>query len=107
MAISNKPLIGTVASVTAGTASAPTTDVYDNTHTVVVYNPSGTADVYVAFTDDASIPAATAVKIPPTSSMTLPIGTISQRPASGSLKFDCSAGTVNNIAITYLNGLSS
>jgi len=106
MAISNKAAVGTSASVTAGTASTPTISPYDNTHTVIVYNEDSTNTLYVGFTDGASISATDAIFVPTQSSITLAIGTLSQRPADGVLKFDCSAGSIT-ARVTYINGLQS
>ena len=106
VANSNKPFVGTSASVTAGTASTPTTSPFDNTHTVIVYNESSSNKLYVAYTDQTSIPEADAVVIPTNSTLTLPIGTISERCPFGDLKFDADGGTIT-ARITYVNGLYS
>jgi len=111
MAISLKPAQGTSLTVAApGTAVAPSVAVPDNCHTVIVYNTSAAATVYVAWVPVAgSFSTATAVVVPPSASVTLAIGSLSQRPATGAggvqdqLFVDASVpGTTANI--TYVNG---
>jgi hypothetical protein len=107
MAISNKTIVGTNAAVTsAGTAVTPTIAPYDNTHTIIVYNPDGSNTIYLAFTDDSSIAEADAVFVPPQASLTLAIGAKSARPPVGDFKVDASGGTPT-ARITYINGTSS
>ncbi len=107
MAISNKTIVGTNAVVaSAGTAVTPTIAPYDNTHTIIVYNPDASNTVYIAFTDAGAIAAADAVFVPPQASLTLAIGPRSARPPVGTFKVDASGGTPT-ARITYINGTSS
>jgi len=107
MALSQKTLVGTSAAVTsAGTAVTPTVAPFDNTHTIIVYNPDSSNTIYLAFTDDAAIPAADAVFVPAGATITLAIGYLSARPPAGTFKVDASGGTPT-ARITYVNGTSS
>ena len=107
MAISNKTIVGTSAAVaTAGTAVTPTIAPYNNTHTIIVYNPDSVNTIYLAFTDGGAIPIGDAVFVPPSATMTLAIGAKSARPPVGTFKVDASGGTPT-ARITYINGTSS
>ena len=104
MALSNKTLVGTNAAVaSAGTAVTPTTAPFDNTHTIIVYNEDSSNTIYIAFTDDSSIPVADAVFVPAGATITLAIGPKSARPPVGAFKVDASGGTPT-ARITYVNG---
>jgi len=108
MAISNQVAVGTYAAVvSAGTAVTPNIAPYDNTHTIMVYNPDTTNTIYVAFlTTGTSIPIGDAIFVPPNASITLAIGARSSRPPLGTFSVDASAGTPT-ARITYINGLQS
>lgn len=106
MSVSSSPIIGTTASVTAGTAVVPLQAPFDNTHTIIIFNESTTQKLFVAFTEEIAIAEANAVVVPTNSTLTLPIGTKSERPPIGTLKFDCDGGTIT-ARISYLNGLGS
>jgi len=109
MALSNRVVVGTNAAVaSAGTAVTPTISIYDNTHTIIVYNPDTTNTIYLGFVDNAvtAIPAAEAIFVPPESSVTLAIGPLSTRPPVGIFKVDASGGTPT-ARITYVNGTSA
>ena len=108
MAISNQVAVGTFATVaSAGTAVSPDTDIFDNTHTIIIYNPDTTNTIYVGFiSSGSSVPANSAIFVPPSASVTLAIGSKSARPPVGSFKVDASGGTPT-ARITYINGLSS
>ena len=107
MAMSSKVLVGTKAAVgSAGTAVTPTIAPFDNTHTIIIFNPDASNTLYVAFTDAGAIAADDAVFVPPEATLTLAIGFLSARPPSGVLKFDASGGTPT-ARITYINGTSS
>jgi len=114
MAISLKPAQGELVTVVAaGTAVAPSVALPDNCHTLIAYNSGLAATAYLQFVPVAgSFAVGTAVAIPPQASITLAIGTLSQRPASGaagipdSLFLDASVnGTV--IRLTYVNGVTT
>ena len=107
MAISNKTIVGTSAAVaTAGTAVTPTIAPYNNTHTIIVYNPDSVNTIYLAFTTDIAIAIGEAVFVPPSATLTLAIGVKSARPPVGTFKVDASGGTPT-ARITYINGTSS
>ena len=107
MAMSNKTLVGTSATVgSAGTAVTPAIAPFDNTHTIIVYNPDPTNTIYLAFTDGTAIAAGDAVFVPPQASLTLAIGYLSARPPTGTFKVDASGGTPV-ARLTYINGTSS
>lgn len=107
MAISNQTIVGTNAPVvSAGTAVTPAIAPYDNTHTIIVYNPDASNTIYLGFTTASSIPEATAVFVPAGATITLAIGPKSARPPTGDFKVDASAGTPT-ARITYINGTSS
>jgi hypothetical protein len=113
MAISLKPAQGVSVTVaTAGTAVAPSVALPDNCHTLIVYNTSAAATAYLQFVPTAgAFATASAVVIPPQASITLALGTLSQRPGSGaggipdSLFFDASVNATV-VRVTYVNGVS-
>jgi hypothetical protein len=111
MALSLKPAQGTVVTVAAaGTPVAPGVLVPDNCHTIILYNTSQAATAYAQWVPVAgSFSVAAAVPIPPSASITLAVGPLSQRPAGGTgagsdqLFLDASGnGTVVNLI--YVNG---
>ena len=107
MAISNQTIVGTNAAVaSAGTAVTPAVAPFDNTHTIIVYNPDSSNTIYLGFTTAGSIPVATAVFVPAGATITLAIGPKSARPPTGDFKVHASAGTPT-ARITYINGTSS
>lgn len=108
MAISFHTAVGTYATVSSpGTAVSANVDVFDNTHTIIIYNPDTTNTIYVAFLSGVtSVAITSAIFVPPSSSVTLAIGCKSSRPSDGNLLFDASGGTPT-ARITYINGLSS
>lgn len=109
MALTNKVAVGTNAAVSSpGTAVTPTIGIFDNTHTIIIYNADTTNDIYVGFVDSSatSVPVAEAIFVPPESSITLAIGPLSARPPTGVFKVDASGGTPT-ARITYVNGTSA
>lgn len=113
MAISNKPFIGTTATVAAsGTAVAPLVAVPDNCTTLLVYNPS-VATIYVGWAPTSgAFSTTTAATIVGAGALSLEIGPKSKRPSTGSaggvpdsLWVDASVnGTV--VRLVYVNGAS-
>lgn len=113
MAISLKPAEGVaVAVAAAGTPVAPSVAIPDNCHTLIAYNTSAAATAYLQFVPNAgSFLIAGSVVIPPMASITLALGPLSQRPASGTagvpdtlfLDASVNATTIN---LTYVNGVS-
>lgn len=111
MAISNKPFIGTTATVvTSGTAVAPLVAVPDNCTILQVVNTTA-ATVYVGWAaTSGSFSTTTAAVIVGVGTLSLEIGPKSKRPATGSaggvldsLWVDASAnGTV--VRLVYVNG---
>lgn len=109
MAVSTKPFVGTVATVVAaGTPVQPPTAVPENCHTLIIYNPNAAATVLVAFATNAgTFVAADAARVPAGTSMTLAIGSVSQRPAlAAELLFVDATVNGSTANITYVNGLS-
>ena len=109
MALTNRVVSGTNAAVASpGTAVLPAITIFDNTHTIIVYNPDTTNDIYLGFVDTAvtAVPVAEAIFVPPESSITLAIGPLSARPPTGVFKVDASGGTPT-ARITYINGTSA
>lgn len=109
MAVSTKPFLGTVATVVAaGTPVQPPTAVPENCHTLIVYNPNAAATVLVAFATNAgAFVAADAARVPAGTSMTLAIGSVSQRPAlAAELLFVDATVNGSTANITYVNDLS-
>jgi len=100
---------GTVAVVaSSGTSVEPVLEIPDNCHTVVILNPDTTNTVLVQLgTAGGAIPAANAAVIPPSATLSLVVGTLSQRASSGAnLIFDTNAGAVT-AQLIYVNGVSS
>lgn len=108
MAFSYQTAVGTYATVSSpGTAVSPNIDIFDNTHTIIIYNPDTTNTIYVGFLSGVtSVAIANAIFVPPSSSVTLAIGVKSARPSYGNFLIDASGGTPT-ARITYINGLSS
>ncbi len=108
MAVSLKPAVGIQVVVgSAGSVTSPATAPFNNTHTIVILNNTAGTDGYAAYqSDNTQITATTGMVIPGGSSLTLSIGSKSQRPQDGStLRFD-GAGAVN-FQLTYINGIDS
>jgi len=109
MAVSTKPFLGTVATVAAaGTPVQPPTACPENCHTLIVFNPNAAATLLVAFAVNAAgFVVADAARIPAGTSMTLAIGSVSQRPTlAGDLLFVDATVNGSTANITYVNGLS-
>jgi len=109
MAYSNNPSDGVQLTTTPGTSvtSAGGDILRDNTHTIVVLNNTSGTDALVRWqTGTAAITPATGSVVPGGSSLTLSVGSKSQRPTDGtsSLYFD-SVGSAVTLQITYINGL--
>ena len=107
MAISQNPADGSQATTTPGTSVIANPQPYENTHTVVILNNTAGTDAYVRWqTGTAAQTPANASVIPGGSSLTLSIGSASQRPtdSSASMYFD-SVGSAVTLQITYVNGL--
>ena len=89
----------------SGTAVELNPQPYGNTNTVLVYN--GTANnVFLRWqTGTGAITGATGVRVPPSGSVQLAIGPLSQRPSSGgaTLRVDASANGTT-VEVTYING---
>ena len=108
LAISTNLIDATTAAVAqAGTSVAPATVPADNTHTMVVLNPSNTQTVYLNFgTAGGALPPATSVNILPGNSLSVAIGALSSRPTSGSdIIFDATGAV--DVRVFYLNGSAS
>ena len=105
MATSLKPADGTnVTIAVAGTVVSANPQPFDNTHTVIVYNTTDSVTGYLNWqASGAAMAATTAVVVPGGGSITLSIGSKSNRVASAdTLRFDASAAAV--FQITYVNG---
>ena len=108
MAVSLKPAIGLQVVVSgAGNVASPGTAPLENTHTIVILNNTAGTDGYAAYqADNTQITATTGMVIPGGSSLTLAVGSKSQRPQDGStLRFD-GAGAVT-FQLTYINGIDT
>ncbi|MCH9834218.1 hypothetical protein K0U83_01075 [bacterium] len=89
----------------SGTAVALNPQPYGNTNTILVYN--GTANnVFLRWqTNNNAITGANGVRVPPSGSVQLGVGPLSQRPSSGAatLRIDASSGSTT-VEVTYING---
>ena len=106
MAVSQKPAVGVQVVVSgAGSVASPATAPFDNTHTIVILNNTAAVDGFAAFqSDDTQITATTGMVIPGGSSLTLSVGSKSQRPQDGStLRFDGAQAVT--FQLTYINGM--
>jgi hypothetical protein len=116
--ISNKPAEGTSVSLTAGSPQAAPVYVPDNCHTLIVYNPNAD-DALLQWLGDGNpglFNAATAVRIPAGSSLTLAIGASSARVKDAYYDganydeeipyYDLASGT-GDVYITYVNAPSA
>jgi hypothetical protein len=106
MAISLKPAEGLqVVVAAAGTSVTANPQPYDNTDTVVILNNTAGVDGYVNYqSSNAAMAATGAMIVPGGSSLTLSIGSKSQRPQDGTdLWFDGAAPVT--FQITYINGV--
>jgi len=92
----------------SGTAVELNPQPYDNTHTVLIFNPSAN-NVFLRYqTNTAAINVGNGAQIPATSSLQLVLGPKSTRPSAGAetLRVDASSGSTV-INVTYINGTSS
>ncbi len=109
MAISNGPtVVGTSATVAAaGTSVVPLTSIPDNCHTIVIANVDAAETIYAAVTTaGGALPATTSINVPPSSSLTLPMGVLSDRAGGYDLVYDASAAGIVAY-ITYVLGLNA
>lgn len=110
---SDRFLLSTTVAAGNVTANSPATAIPDNCHTIIVYNPDTTNQVYVAIgqTGDTLDPTGAAGTIIPiivaaNSAVTLGMGTYSNRPNSSpsgqdTLVYQASAGTIQ-VNINYV-----
>lgn len=98
----------------SGTSIAPGLQVAENTHTVVVFNPAAAGDVYFNWTEGAGVALTKASShvVGPGSSLTLGIGTRSERAGGADvetqLSFDCDpAANGVSVRLSYLNAQQS
>lgn len=104
MAISTNFLLSTTAVATNTTTVVATTSLPQNCHTVIIFNPDGTNDVYVAVgaASGSALLVASSTVIPAGGSLTLGIGPETFRPTStDDLAFSTSAGTIS-VNISYI-----
>jgi hypothetical protein len=104
MAISTSFLLSTTASANNTSTVVATTSLPQNCHTVIIYNPDGTNDVYVAVgaASGSALSVASSTVIPAGGSLTLGIGPETFRPTStDDLAFSTSAGTIA-VNISYI-----
>jgi len=105
MSLSIKTLLPTTASATSTTTVVPTDALPDNCHTVIIYNPDTTNEVYVAETPAngaSAIPVASATRIKPQTYFTMTIGSKTARVNNSTVfGYSTSAGSIN-VNITYL-----
>ncbi len=107
MAVTQNPSDGSQSVTNPGTSVAANPQPFENTHTIVILNNTAGTDAFVRWqTGTAALTPANASVVPGGSSLTLSIGSASQRPTDGSssLYFD-SVGAACTLQITYINGL--
>ena len=105
MAITDSFHTATAASATNTTKVSPAVAIPDNCHTIIIYNPDGTNDVYVAVgaAGSGALSAATSTIIAKNSSLTMIVGVKSDRPnPSGQLVYSTSAASIA-VNITYIS----
>lgn len=111
MAVATSPTEGVQVVTTPGTAvtmNQPDDALRDNTHTIVILNNTAGTDAFVRWqTGTAALSATTSSVIPGGSSLTLSVGSKSQRPqgADTDLLYFDSVGVACTLQITYINGL--
>ena len=113
MAVSTSPTEGVRVVTTPGTSvtmASPADALRDNTHTIIILNNTAGTDAFARWqTGTAALTATNASVIPGGSSLTLSIGSKSQRPQGATtdkLYFD-SVGVACTLQITYINGLDA
>ena len=101
--------IGTTATVAAaGTSVAPLIAIPDNCHTIIIYNSDSTETILAATgTAGGALGEDTSINVPPNSSLTLSMGSLSSRVGAYELVYDATGGTNIKARITYINGLST
>ena len=109
MAISQNLIDATTAAVaTAGTSVAPATVPPDNCHTMVVLNESTSNTLLINFgSSGGALSQDTSVNVLPQTSLSLAIGSLSQRAASGANVIFDATGNSTNARIFYLNGITA
>jgi|TARA_R110000751_G_C13451009_1_gene444130 hypothetical protein len=109
MAISNGPtVVGTSATVaTATTSVVPLIAIPDNCHTIVITNVDAAETIYAkVVAAGGALPATSSINVPSSSSLTLPIGVLSDRVGAYNLVYAASANGVVAY-ITYVLELQS
>lgn len=104
MALSTKTLLSTTASANNTSAVAATVDVPENAHTIIIFNPDGTNEVYVAEAapSGSALSASTSKRIAAGKEFIMTIGTSSTRVQKFmNLAYSTSAGSIN-VNISYL-----
>ena len=104
MSLSSKTLLSTRAQATPTTVVAADEPLPDNCHTVIIYNPDGTNEVYVAeAVPDTNNPLdqATSTRIKAGAYLTMTIGSKTSRLQNMVLGYSTSAGTFD-VNVTYL-----
>ena len=112
--VSNKFVESTTCAATT-TSALPSRQIPPNCHTIIIYNPDDTNDVYVAIGQAADVLDPTGVAAgsvvpsvgPPNGSLTIGMGPFNLRPNSSQERIDqlvyaTSAGSVQ-VNITYIN----
>ena len=106
MAITDSFHTATTASATNTTKVAPATAIPDNCYTLIIYNPDGANDVYLAVgvAGAGALNVAISTIIPAKGTLTMVIGVKSDRPnPTGQLVYSTSAGNIS-VNITYVSG---
>jgi len=109
---SDKFLLSTTVSATNASGTRPASLIPDNCHTVVIYNPDSTNNVYVAIGDTGDVLDPTGVGgavpmiVQPQTSVTIGMGASSIRPQSTPVESDqliyqTSSGTIQ-VNISYI-----
>jgi len=105
MALTAKTMLVTTAVCPNNAAVAPVVGVPDNCHTIIVVNPIGNADLLMAQAAPGTVLAqpGNATRIPTGTSLTLEVGTISER---GVLAYDAVAGTTGFVYASAAGGVT-
>lgn len=109
------PFSGKTVGIPNGATSTALGDPGDNCHTIIVYNPDAAEIIYLGWGYPGGNIAVgggamtVAARIPPQTSMTIPIGRLSNRldPGGSELVGQHGKGSGIDIYITYIYGLES
>jgi hypothetical protein len=106
------PFSGKEVSIPVGNTSTALGDPGDNCHTIIVYNPDTSEKLFIGWNAAGSDirTGVRAARVPPQTSMTIPIGNLSNRVNPGSTELvgqHEKGGSAIIVYITYIYGLES